>query len=153
MDPRPAPGPITTTTLLGDWYADLLANGSRRLVLCTSETSLLTVILPAEQLNTGLRVALGQAVGELLSRIGADAAAVAAEMAEMAEMGVAPTERTSVVESMTEFVQILDASSHFSSPASLVEVGLFLSKTPCGLLNYDRPEHVARCLVQGRLHV
>lgn len=42
------------TTALGDWYADLIIVKSRWLVLCVSEKSLLSVLVPARPLSSAL---------------------------------------------------------------------------------------------------
>lgn len=41
-----------TTTVLGDWYVNTFNVGRLRLLLCASERSLLTAIIPAAPLRT-----------------------------------------------------------------------------------------------------
>ena len=48
---EPAADVPAPTTVLGDWYANLLNVGRLRLVLCTSERTLLTVLVPAKDVS------------------------------------------------------------------------------------------------------
>jgi hypothetical protein len=90
-----------TSTRLGDWYANALFVGSARLVLCTSELSLLSVIVPLKDAQR-LPLRLRAAVGSLLVRLGIHEAAVTTELRAMDDIVVARTASPRVLGSMTE---------------------------------------------------
>src|SRR3990172_729756 len=70
------------TTVLGDWYANILFSRPQQLVLCVSERSLLPVVLLAKE-NQTLAPRLGAAVGEVLLRLGVAPALAEREQTEM----------------------------------------------------------------------
>src|SRR3989442_11304288 len=81
---RPSAGARTdNTTTLGDWYANALNLGRLRLVLCTNERSLLSVVVPAKNLP-GLPQRLTQSLALLLERMGVPRTVVRREISEMA---------------------------------------------------------------------
>lgn len=47
MRVAPEPNPPTATTILGEWYANLVYVGNRQLMLCVCDKTLLPVIVPA----------------------------------------------------------------------------------------------------------
>jgi hypothetical protein len=59
---KPDPSPPAPTTRLGDWYANALNVGDHRLVLCTSERTLLPVLVPiaGPDLPGNLKAALAE---------------------------------------------------------------------------------------------
>ena len=81
---------VPPTTVLGDWYANLIFARPQQLALCINERSLLVVILPARGFKS-VAPRFGAQVGSLLVRIGVPAAAVAAEEQAMQEFRFGPT--------------------------------------------------------------
>ena len=136
--PEPAP-----TTALGDWYANRLNLGRHRLILCTNERSLLSVVVPAKNLPQ-LPARLVTAVGRLFMRIGVPPALAWAELQAMQEVRFGPTRSRSVLGSMNDFVYQVDAEfSEGEEVVYLDEVDLRLSEVPCGPLRYRNPAEVA----------
>ena len=149
LTPRGDGPPPASTTVLGDWYANRLNVGRHRLVLCTNERSLLTVVVPAKDLP-GLPRRLVEAVAQLLRHIGVPPALVAREVREMQWVRFERTASRSVLGSMNDFA--LAADFCFRGPAPLVhleEVARLLAETPCGPLGHARPRDRARDLLVG----
>jgi hypothetical protein len=95
--------PPASTTRLGDWYANLLFLQHQHLVLCTSERSLLSVIVPAKDPQR-LPLRLRDAAQSLFRELGYHSDAIAAEMGAMAELAVGKTANRSVLGSMNDIV-------------------------------------------------
>ncbi len=147
--PSPGLAPDATTTL-GDWYANRLNIGRHRLVLCTNERSLLSVVVPAKDLAR-LPQRLVESLAVLLRRIGIPAAAVASEAREMQWVRFDATVSRSVLGSMNDFA--LTAHSFFHHPdipeVYLEDLDWRLNETPCGPLAYAQPAERARELLLG----
>jgi hypothetical protein len=94
-------GPSTT---LGDWYANVLYIGRAQLVLCTSERSLLTVLVPAKGPRE-LPVRLRDGVGVMLSRLRVPAVAIRREIEAMSDVLVGRTVNRSVLGSMNDIAK------------------------------------------------
>ena len=144
----PADGPPpAASTSLGDWYANRLNIGPHRLILCTSERSLLSVVVPAKDLP-GLPHRLVESVTLLLRRIGVPAPAIAREVGEMQSVRFDRTVSRSVLGSMNDFA--LTADQFFRRPGPevyLEDLDWRLSETPCGPLGYAQPFERARDLL------
>ena len=56
------------TTRLGDWYANILFARPEQLILCVSERSLLSVVVPARP-AAALPMRLARSLGEVLARL------------------------------------------------------------------------------------
>ena len=87
-DDEPA-GDVEPTTRLGDWYVMPKEIGDRSLLLCTSEKSLLSIVLPAERL-ADLPEHLVTALVGVLHRLGAPKQAIVDEVDAMTSGGVGP---------------------------------------------------------------
>ena len=70
------------TTLLGDWYANLLHIGRLQLVLAVSERTFLPVVLPAAPVSS-IVARLHSGVGDVLRALRLDIASIDRELAEM----------------------------------------------------------------------
>ncbi len=91
------------TTVLGDWYSNLITARPQQLTLCMNERSLLVVVLPARDFKNVAPRFRAQVVS-LLMRIGVPAAAVAAEEKAMQEFHFGPTaNRRVLVRRITNF--------------------------------------------------
>ena len=97
----PGADSLDANNRLGDWYANALNIGHTRLVLCVSEKSLLSVVLPARDLRR-LPSRLPEAVRSLLARLGVPVAIADAEVASMLPISVGLTRNRSVVGSMVD---------------------------------------------------
>ena len=143
------PGPPTTA--LGDWYVNLIHPGRAQLVLCTSERSLLCVVLRAQRLKSDLLLQLREGLSEVLSGLDVPAARIADEMDHMSEPVIARTASRSVLGSMKDFAYILGYRLRMHPEASLTALSLELCRIPCRPLKgrYDTafPQDVARRLL------
>ena len=135
------------TTALGDWYANRVNIGRHRLVLCTNELTLLSVVVPAKDLPR-LPVRLLQSVGELLDRLGIPDARIERELREMTMVRFAPTRSRSVLGTMNDFAWQVEAWFEAGRPTvPLSHIELRLASCPCGALQYDRPMDRARAVL------
>lgn len=143
-DPEPP-----TTTRLGDWYVAPLNVGRHRLLLCTSERSLLCAVVVAKDLMH-FPARLIRAVGWLLHDLGVSDDAVDRELTEMQVVRFAPTQSRSVLGSMTDFRFAVDAYIRSSvDTVDLSALNRWLAETPCRPLQYEAPERVGPALVQS----
>ena len=77
-------GAAAPTTLLGDWYANVLVTRPQHLVLCISERTLLPVIVPAKGVGM-LPVRLIEALSPILAALSIPPASAQAECERMRE--------------------------------------------------------------------
>lgn len=98
-DAENASADVPPTTRLGDWYVVPLDVGARRLLLCTSEHSLLSVVLPADQLGD-LPEQLVTALVGVLHRLGAPKQAIVDEVDAMTSGGVGPARSRAILGAM-----------------------------------------------------
>jgi len=132
---KPDLSPPAPTTRLGDWYASTFNVSWKRLVLCTSERTLLPVLVPIAGLD--LPGKLKVALGEMLKSIGVPARLVDEELRQMSELTVGKAASLSVPGSMQDFKRM----ARFDVPAepSLLHVALELAEAPCGPMAYRTP--------------
>jgi hypothetical protein len=98
-DPEDDPGKVRPTTRLGDWYVMPIDAGGRHLLLCTSEKSLLSVVLPADHLDE-LPEQLVTALVGVLHRLGAPRESIVAEVDAMTSGRVGPARSGSTLGAM-----------------------------------------------------
>jgi hypothetical protein len=91
-----------STTVLGDWYANILMIRPAHLVVLVNERSRLPLALPAREFAT-LLDRIPDAVAETLSGLGAPSAAITQERFAMRTIQCAPTRSRSVLGAMNEF--------------------------------------------------
>jgi hypothetical protein len=133
------------TTLLGDWYANVLTRKPQHLVLCISERTLLPVILPAKDARS-LPQRLSDAVCVVLGHLGIESTAIERERAEMGTVQVGRTASRSVLGSLNDFMFQLQVGLDVGSERSLVEQSLWLAETPCKPLEYASPDRATQAL-------
>jgi hypothetical protein len=90
-----------TTTLLGDWYANILFSKPQQLVLCVSEKTLLPVLVPAKDANS-LPARVAEAACEMLIVLGVPPAAVQAERMQMQSSCIGRTASKRVLGSLND---------------------------------------------------
>jgi hypothetical protein len=135
------------TTALGDWYANTLVLRRMPHVMCTSDRSLLTVIVPAGDLAR-LPLRLCTAVASLLSRLGCEPRRIAAEIAAMNQVVFARTVSRSVLASMNDFADLARTyTGSRTSPRTVVAIEERLAQTPRKPLRYAFPIEVAAALL------
>jgi hypothetical protein len=125
------------TSKLGDWYANLLYVGHQRLVLCVSERSLLSLVLPARDLRQ-LPSRLPSALESLLARLGVPSTVVAEEVAALLPISVGHTSNRQVVGSLVELgFQAASLLQHHGADRLLGDLELALAAVPCFQLKPD----------------
>ncbi len=130
------------STALGDWYATILHTHPRHLIICVSERALLSVILPARELNT-LTSRFHAAVKEHLLAIGASPQAVAREMAGMQEIELGSTMSKSVLGSLRELTFAVEFELPRGRFSTLEELQLYLSTYIMGAIGMRYPREAA----------
>ena len=133
----------SSSNVLGDWYADILFTRPQRLVMCTSERSLLPVVIPARELST-LLPRFRRALQKMLAKLSVPQHLIDSELANMADVTVAPTASRVVLGFMNDFKFQCRVHLDHDAGLSLEQLSLLLAHTPCGPLKYADPADAAR---------
>ena len=99
----PAASIAAPTTRLGDWYANILFARPEQLVLCVSERSLLSVVVPARP-ATALPMRLAQSLGEVLARLDVAPVHIANEQCQMESFAFGRTSNRRVLGTLNELM-------------------------------------------------
>ena len=108
IDERPSSEAVAPTTVLGDWYANLLYLRPQQLVLAMNERTLLCALVPAAPAAT-VAERLRLEVGGLLRDIGVPADTAEAELAAMEHVAIGATASRAVLGCMNDAVYQLGA--------------------------------------------
>lgn len=135
----------SSTTLLGDWYANLLNVERQRWVLCVSERTLLPALVTAR--NDCFPAQLSRAVGDVLRELGVPGAVVEHEVGEMESVVVGRTRSRSVLGVMNDFAFAIELA--LRDGCSALEAAVHVSNTPVKPLDYRSPQQVALELLGG----
>lgn len=136
---RPSSEAITPTTVLGDWYANLLYRRPQQLVLAMNERSLLCVLVPAAPADR-FEQRLRDAVADVLLEIGVPSPLVAAELQAMEPMSVGATASRAVLGCMNDAVVQLEAhAADHAAKVALRDVALYLAENIYSLTDYQTP--------------
>jgi len=131
--------PARPTTLLGDWYANLLFRKPQQLVLCVSERTLLPVVVPAKDIHT-LSARLTVTVREVLVTLGVAPSLADRECVEMQDFHFGRTANKRVLGSLNDFMFNLSYTLDMHLNESLLQRSLFLAETPCKPIGYNSPD-------------
>ena len=112
---------VPPTTVLGDWYANLIVARPQQLALCINERSLLVVILPARDFKNVAPRFRAQVVS-LLARIGVPVSAIASEEVAMSEFRFGPTANRKVVGCLNQAAMVLSHERENPRFASIGEL-------------------------------
>jgi hypothetical protein len=134
--PKDLPEPPPSTCALGDWYVHLVRFGRSEFAVATSERSLLTVLLAARGLRTGLAPNLRAAVGALLVALGVARELVAREIAAMEPTAFGRTTNRRVLGSMNDLA--FQASVHIRRGDDLLAISRHLAETPMSAIGLKR---------------
>jgi len=134
--PKDPPEPPPSTCALGDWYVHLVRFGRSEFAVATSERSLLTVLLAARGLRTGLAPNLRAAVGALLVALGVARELVAREIAAMEPTAFGRTTNRRVLGSMNDLA--FQASVHIRRGDDLLAISRHLAETPMSAIGPKR---------------
>ena len=126
--------PSPPTTVLGDWYANVLYSRPHQLVLCVSERSLLPVVLHAKAAHS-LASRLTLTVGQVLLRLGIAPAMVEREQREMLSFAYSPTQNRRVLGQLNDLMFQLSWYLHDDPAKDLLAQSLRLAETPCGAID------------------
>ena len=134
----PSAAPPGPTTLLGDWYANILFRKPQQLIVCISERTLLPVIVPAKEIDA-FPARLALAVQEVLLALGIPAALADRERAEMQQFVFGRTKSKRVLGSLNERISELCYVMDGRRDESLLDRSLFLAEAPCKPIGYNSP--------------
>ncbi len=132
-----------STTVLGDWYANILFSRPQQLILCVSERTLLPVVILAKECDS-FPLRLVASVREVLGRLGVPREVIEREEREMRQFAYGPTRSKRVLGSMNDFMFQLSWLLHDRPGVSLVEASLHLAETPCSPIGYKSPDRFTR---------
>ena len=139
--------PPRSTTVLGDWYGNLVAARPTHVVVFLSQRSRLPVLLPGQ----GMRHLTGRfadAVASVLGDIGVSSAAIQQERARMSEIVFARTDSRSMLASMNDFVINLKWLLQREPQWTLRQIAAELSEMPVGTLGHRSPGEVTLALMR-----
>jgi len=120
------------TSVLGDWYANLLNHGPERFVILVSEKTLLPLIMPAR--NSEFPGRIGEYLGEILKEFGVPASTIAAEVEAMGSYVIGRTQSRQVLGVLNEFAAM--ATYHMPEESPFL-TSLKLSETPLGPFRFE----------------
>ena len=130
------------STVLGDWYANILIERPEHLVVCVSERTLLPVIVLAKDLKR-LPHRIAAAAAEMLKAIGVPDQDVEEEISAMQETYFARTADRRVLGSLNDFVFHVQKGTASGRELTLHERSLRLAQMPCAVLGYAYPSESA----------
>ncbi|MDY7089644.1 MAG: hypothetical protein SYR96_31640 [Actinomycetota bacterium] len=118
-----------SSTLLGEWYANLLPWRPQQLILLVNEQTLLPVLMPLAPGAT-VPARIGPEIAAALAAHQASEAVIDDELRQMRDCRFGPTANRSVVGVMNDFAYLADVYRHSDPSRSLTELGRKLAETP-----------------------
>jgi hypothetical protein len=147
MGIKPDPKQPASTGRLGDWYAHYVIVHRQHVILAVSERTLVPVVLPAGPISTMIP-RLVESVGDVLRALGIADAEVELELKEMRAVVVGKTESRSVLGSINDFGQLLDA---YLEGRAYLEAALKLAEAPCKPIGWASPGKTTREVFSGNV--
>ena len=126
------------TTLLGDWYANMVFSKPQQMVLCMSERTLLPIVVTARDLHR-FSERLCVNLAEMLHSIGVPALDVDAELSEMDSFALTGTLSKSTLASMNGLMRDLKWSLQYCPERSPVEHAQYVASFPRKALGFALP--------------
>ena len=118
-----------SSTLLGDWHCLGLVIGRQQYILCVSEHGRLPVVLHAAP-YASFPKRLGDALSEVLQKIGVPRAKTVDEVSKMKDIVLAKTNSSSILGSMNDFRYQVQATRGIGRvPNDPMEISLLLAET------------------------
>jgi hypothetical protein len=130
------------TTILGDWYANIVVARPMHVVVCISEITLLPVVVTAKNFES-LPERLAAAVKEMLRATGVPNEDIEAECIEMRESYFAKTSSRKLIGSLNDFVFHLQHGVGSDTKQTLHERALRMASMPCSALEFAYPREAA----------
>lgn len=134
---RPVPDPPASSTVLGDWYANVLF-WRPQVALFVNASTFVPVLMPLAPAS-GVVGRFPAAMAEIMAALGIDPRFVEAETTEMESVALAKTASRQVLGVMNEFVFMAEhtISTGRSDPDDLVGLSVWLAKTIVGPISRD----------------
>jgi len=139
------PPPDPSTTLLGDWYGNLLRMGRRHALLFISQHSRLPVLIPVRQANR-LAVVFPDAVCAALAVLAVPQSAIDEERTRMSEVAFDRTNSRTLLGTLNDFAFMTRAHFITVREAALEDIARDLARTPILPLKGARPIDLTRAL-------
>jgi hypothetical protein len=136
---------VAPTTLLGDWYANILFSRPEHLVLCLSEKTLLPVIVPAKDIKR-LPQRVTEAVCQVLRAYGIPEAQVEAEAIEMQQGYLATTASRKVLGCLNDFMYHFELQYQEHPGLTLLEQAMRLAEMPSAAIEFAFPFEATNAL-------
>jgi hypothetical protein len=126
------PAPLSSTTVLGSWYATVLF-WKPQLALFVHEETLLPVLMPLAPASS-LAERFPAHLAAVLKALNVDASFIAAQVAAMSEVQYAKTSNRSVLGIMNQFSYLAEGYREYLETSDLLELSLKLAHVPCSPL-------------------
>lgn len=139
------PPPNASTTLLGDWYGNVIPIGRRHAILFISAHSRLPVLVPVRQANR-LAVVFPDAVCAALAVLGVPNSAIDQERMRMADVTFGRTNSRTLLGTLNDFAFMTRAHFITAREATLEDIAHDLARTPILPLKGARPIDLTRAL-------
>ena len=139
------PPPNASTTLLGDWYGNVIRMGRRHALLFISEHSRLPVLIPVRQANR-LAMVFPDAVCQALAVMGVPQSAIDEERSRMSDVAFGRTNSRTLLGTLNDFSFMARAHFITVSQVTLEEIARGLARTPILPLKGARPIDLTRAL-------
>lgn len=134
---------VKSTTMLGDWYGNIIRMGNRHLLLFISERSRLPVLIPIRQANK-LRTVLPDAMSEMLAWMRVPEDVIAEERQQMSQIAYGRTNSRSLLGTMNDFSFGVRVHFMTSREEPLEDIARALAKTPIMPLKGECPIDLTR---------
>jgi hypothetical protein len=134
---RPVVEPPASTTVLGDWYANVLY-WRPQVALFVNATTFLPVLMPLAP-AAGVLARCPGAMSEVIHRLGIDPRFAAGERESMHDVTLAKTASRQVLGVMNEFTFMAERSigTGKCDPSDLLDLSVWLANTIVGPLTID----------------
>jgi hypothetical protein len=139
------PPPDASTTLLGDWYGNVIRMGRRHALLFISAHSRLPVLIPVRQANR-LAVVFPDTVCAALAVLGVPQSAIDEERSRMSDVAFGSTNSRTLLGTLNDFSFMARAHFITARQTDLEDIARGLARTPILPLKGARPIDLTRNL-------
>lgn len=142
LQTRPEAEPGRSTTMLGDWYADILFTDRQNVLLCISEHARLPIVISARDLGT-FPSRLAAALAAVLTELSIPRPLVERELDGMTTAQFATTASRSLLGTMNDYAIAVTWALAEEPGLSLHRLSVRLADTPVGPMQGARAVDVA----------
>jgi hypothetical protein len=139
---------VPPSTMLGNWYANIVFSRPQHLVVCVSERTLLPVVVAARDLKS-LPQRLAVATHELLLALDIAPDLADMERHDMQAVRIGRTCSKTILGSLNDMVHMLEFAIRDRPDASLLLHSLWLARSPCKPIEYASPDTFTQALFQS----